>query len=30
VNADLLVGQDGQARAIKLVSLVGGNRREPR
>ena len=29
VNADLLVGQDGQARAIKLVSLVGGNRREP-
>jgi hypothetical protein len=30
VNADLLVGQDGQARAIKLVSLVGGNRREPK
>jgi hypothetical protein len=29
VNADLLVGQDGQARAIKLVSLVGGSRREP-
>ncbi len=29
VNADLLVGQDGQARAIKLVSLVGGTRREP-
>ncbi len=29
VKADLLVGQDGQARAIKLVSLVGGNRREP-
>jgi hypothetical protein len=29
VNADLLVGQDGQARAIKLVSLVGGNRRGP-
>ncbi len=30
VNADLLVGQDGQARAIKLVSLVGGIRREPK
>jgi hypothetical protein len=29
VNADLLVGQDGQARAIRLVSLVGGSRREP-
>jgi hypothetical protein len=29
VNADLLVGQDGQARAIRLVSLVAGNRREP-
>jgi hypothetical protein len=29
VNADLLVGQDGQARAIKLVSLVGRNRRGP-
>jgi hypothetical protein len=29
VNADLLVGQDGQARAIRLVSLVGGLRREP-
>jgi len=29
VNADVLVGQDGQARAIRLVSLVGGSRREP-
>ncbi len=29
VNADLLVGQDGQARAIRLVSLVGGSRRRP-
>jgi len=29
VNADLLVGQDGQARAIRLVSLVGGTRRGP-
>jgi hypothetical protein len=30
VNADVLVGQDGQARAIRLVSLAGGPRREPR
>jgi hypothetical protein len=30
VNADVLVGQDGQARAIRLVSLAGGSRREPR
>jgi hypothetical protein len=29
VDADVLVGQDGQARAIRLVSLVGP-RREPR
>jgi hypothetical protein len=29
VNAELLVGQDGQARAIRLVSLVGGSRRDP-
>jgi hypothetical protein len=28
VDADVLVGQDGQARAIRLVSLVG-SRREP-
>ncbi len=30
VDADVLVGQDGQARAIRLVSLVTGPRREPR
>jgi hypothetical protein len=28
VDADVLVGQDGQARAIRLVSLTGP-RREP-
>ena len=30
VDADVLVGQDGQARAIRLVSLISGSRREPR
>lgn len=30
VDADVLVGQDGQARAIRLVSFMTGPRREPR